>query len=405
MKLIKYYLCLLASILLLIVPQSSFADDQGEMVRCGCYCGAVILPPCDDAACRSACGGDEPVGPQQPTEHDDTSKLPPNVHKNDDGILTPDPGYEWLNLDDDNDFTVTLKEGLVLDDDGNIKLAPGYEWIDPDNNDNWDARLMLGLVLDDDGNIKLAPGYEWVDPDNDDNWDARLMQGLVLRNDGGIDPAPGYDWVDPGNKNNLDVKRKLRQELADMENIITWSGPWDKEKKDIVLTVFDGFNDTELRDWIADNVVNFNLLTDPGLQKQISPWMGGPNNTDLIFTTYFFDSETDITKTNLIAFESGKVFWQQMKDKPIDEAQTLERWFINDFLQKYPQVISSMKDAKYLDQNLFDIGYGVTDYSDYYSQFGLAFRAQALGLLLDTPEGLNAQQEFKEHINSLLQDN
>jgi hypothetical protein len=41
--------------LLITVPHYSLGM-QGETARCGCYCGALLSPPCSDEACKRACG-------------------------------------------------------------------------------------------------------------------------------------------------------------------------------------------------------------------------------------------------------------------------------------------------------------------------------------------------------------
>ncbi|HET6420732.1 MAG TPA: hypothetical protein VFG19_11280, partial [Geobacteraceae bacterium] len=41
---------------IIVLPNLSFADVAG----CGCYCGAVLPPPCSDEACKRACGWSEP---------------------------------------------------------------------------------------------------------------------------------------------------------------------------------------------------------------------------------------------------------------------------------------------------------------------------------------------------------
>ncbi len=45
-------------------PNLSFADVAG----CGCYCGAVLPPPCSDDACKRACGWSEPAPPPPPQD-------------------------------------------------------------------------------------------------------------------------------------------------------------------------------------------------------------------------------------------------------------------------------------------------------------------------------------------------
>lgn len=44
---------------IIALPRLSLADVAG----CGCYCGAVLPPPCSDDACKRACGWSEPSPP------------------------------------------------------------------------------------------------------------------------------------------------------------------------------------------------------------------------------------------------------------------------------------------------------------------------------------------------------
>jgi hypothetical protein len=53
-----YAIMLLTTILLL--PQLNPLHASQGPVACGCYCGAVLPPPCSDAACKRACGWTEP---------------------------------------------------------------------------------------------------------------------------------------------------------------------------------------------------------------------------------------------------------------------------------------------------------------------------------------------------------
>ena len=125
----------------------------------------------------------------------------------------------------------------------------------------------------------------------------------------------------------------------------------------------------------------------------------------IIFTNNFF-KETSTTQVNIIAFEIGKVFWNNMKDKPVKGNQSLMTWFAG-FSTNHTAVIENMKVAKYKDEGFFDIGifdpaYEVT------SAMGYIFRAQLLQV--DKPKGQKEQQkwdeviyEFRAHIDPLLQ--
>lgn len=179
---------------------------------------------------------------------------------------------------------------------------------------------------------------------------------------------------------------------ADLKKVVKWSGPWNEEKKDSVVKALGGFNNNKLRDWIAANV-KFEVVTDPGLKgKRPSPWA---SDSKLYFSDYFFDPNTSYArKENLIAFEAGKAFL-------LGEGKTLKNWFMNNIGFK-ESLISELKNSKHNNDDLSDI----TDLpGDTYSGFGYLFRAQALGLKSNTPEGQKAQREFKRHIDPLMQGN
>jgi len=56
-------LVLLGVIFFFALSQRAYAQVPGEVVKCGCYCGVMLDPPCSDDDCKRACGyqeGDQP---------------------------------------------------------------------------------------------------------------------------------------------------------------------------------------------------------------------------------------------------------------------------------------------------------------------------------------------------------
>jgi len=246
------------------------------------------------------------------------------------------------------------------------------------------------------GKVRPEFGYRWVDRNNTQRGVVRIIPGTPYyevahvawdeEELGKIRPEFGYQWIDPDDP----MKgAKLRPELAALKEFLNLLGSdhdekpmeMDEGQQETVLAALGAFNDTKLRAWVAVTV-GFELRTKPGEQKQLGPWIGGPNNTNLVYTDYFFSHETYATKANTTAFEAGKVFWQIMKEKPVGGGKTLEEWFIHDFKAKYPYVISDLQEVDYQcgnqKVNLSKMGEG----ADYWTQFGIVFRAQALGLKL-----------------------
>lgn len=68
---INFLALFIAPLILMSFPVNSFAVE-GEVSGCGCYCGAVIPPPCSEEACKSACGwqGSSPSAPSGPSQEE-----------------------------------------------------------------------------------------------------------------------------------------------------------------------------------------------------------------------------------------------------------------------------------------------------------------------------------------------
>ncbi|MDI6891249.1 MAG: hypothetical protein QMC83_10005 [Thermodesulfovibrionales bacterium] len=177
----------------------------------------------------------------------------------------------------------------------------------------------------------------------------------------------------------------------------TWYGKkWDENEKKLVSKTLRGLKDGKLRNWIAANA-KFGRYKYDG----VSPL--SVSGSVLRFKDDFFSGViTDAKRENLVAFEAGKVFWNIMKDKPVEGDKTLERWFV-DYVSRHSSVIWEMKRAKHKNEDFSGIGD-----IDTTSQFAYIFRAQALKL--DRPKEPNTQQkwntvirEFQTRIDQLLQ--
>jgi hypothetical protein len=81
----------------------------------------------------------------------------------------PAPPYMWVG--DPNNLVTRLKPHIVevsMDPDGPVfQPATGYGWVNPDDDDNFDVAVRKGIV-DNGAGFSPAPGYVWVSPDAND---------------------------------------------------------------------------------------------------------------------------------------------------------------------------------------------------------------------------------------------
>jgi len=192
--------------------------------------------------------------------------------------------------------------------------------------------------------------------------------------------------------------------------------PTTEEKvRQAIPAAIDAIKDQRIKNWINKNV-KFEFLDVsqqeshlmPPLQRDMpSPWAG---DSKLIFTRSFL-AESVPMRENLIAFEAGKVFYANMKNKPVGEGKTLSQWFAG-FASEHADAIQNMKDAKNQTGGIPTEGLGTVMIADPAwegtSAFGYIFRAQALQL--EKPKDKKAQEEwdktvseFQKNINPLLQ--
>lgn len=173
-----------------------------------------------------------------------------------------------------------------------------------------------------------------------------------------------------------------------------WTGKWDKTERGAVTNALKGFQDTELKNWITRNV-HFDRFT----RDNFSPITA--NESTLRFKAGFFSSDlTDDGRESLLAFEAGKVFWNEMKSKAVKPGgETLEHWFAN---YGHSSVTEEMKAAPHNKSKLSGLGDLDTP-----SQFAYIFRAKAIKL--DKPSDPSARQrwdavihDFDTHIGPLL---
>lgn len=169
--------------------------------------------------------------------------------------------------------------------------------------------------------------------------------------------------------------------------VANWSGTWEGQEKAAVRSALGGLKDGAVRDWIAAQV-RFELRHDPGQQGMVSPWAG---NGTLVFNNYFFSKGvTKARRENLIAFEAGKALWLNK----VAGNRALQDWF-SQYSSDHVSIIRRLAHAKHGGE---DLSFIYDDPQETASAFGYVFRAQALGLQLDTA----TQREFETWIAPLL---
>jgi len=175
-----------------------------------------------------------------------------------------------------------------------------------------------------------------------------------------------------------------------------FSGNWSDADKGAVSTALDAIKDSELRDWIVTHA-ELNRFKD----DNFSPLTAF--NSTLRFKDGFF-GEKPARQENLLAFEAGKVFWNQMKNRTLGSGQTLEAWFIA-YSGGNASIIAEMRMAKHGGDDMSSYA----DLADAPSQFGHIFRASALRL--ERTSGASQQDldrvagEFRARIGPLLRAN
>ncbi|MBI4962472.1 MAG: hypothetical protein HY913_04285 [Desulfomonile tiedjei] len=217
---------------------------------------------------------------------------------------------------------------------------------------------------------------------------------------------------------------------------------WDERQKMIVQAGFDSWEDQKLRNWMIAGNANFlrtldnahgqfawgekprpvvggktfiwgNATGKPihGSQPSEKKFVGIPPDKGIAadggalkFKDHFF-SHSPAKRESLLAFEAGKVFWNIMKDKTVEDGQTLEQWFRHQWSGR-ETVIAEMKRARHKGEGLSDprdIKRTIAD-PEMNSQFACVFRAQALGLRnsKDSDEWEEVIEEFRENVHPLL---
>lgn len=298
---------------------------------------------------------------------------------------------------------------VVWTENGKFRAADGYRWVKPDDPNNFDVEpypdgsphpTLPHVVWSGDGNsFHAAPGYRWMNANDPNDFSVEpypdgtphpTLPNVVWSGEGNsYRPGPGYTWRYPNNANDSQVVRIV--------NVANWASNWSGKDRDAAVDVLRGMKDVQLMDWMAANV-QFGRFPD----DNVSPLSA--SGSMLRFKDVFFDSSTSpAQRENLLAFEGGKVFYETMKDVPIDGGQTFERWFMG-YYPAHGSVISDMSKARHNGQPL-----GTSDLIDAHSAFGHLFRAQALEL--DKPIGYwkqkdwdAVQQTFKQHLDQVMRD-
>ncbi len=165
-----------------------------------------------------------------------------------------------------------------------------------------------------------------------------------------------------------------------------WTGAWDNREQTVVQNALDKWKDGKLRSWLTENAQLNRFKSDT-----FSPITA--NGSELRFKDDFFTKISAAERENLMAFEAGKVFWNSMKDQPVERGKTLESWFVG-YAPEHNSVIQDMRSARHNSEGLA----WVTDY-DTASQFAYLFRAQAIEL--EKPAGQTAQQQWQSVVRDL----
>lgn len=153
--------------------------------------------------------------------------MPPHVICTSDDCL-PEPGYSWVNKDDEADMRVVWESGVAHPDFPHVSAAdkegywnadPGYDFVEPNN--SLSVVWKPGVYHPDFPNITASdresywnsdPGYDFIDPNNSLRvvWKPGMQHPehlYVIAGDeeGNWRPAPGYTWQHPDATSNFDV--------------------------------------------------------------------------------------------------------------------------------------------------------------------------------------------------------
>ena len=235
------------------------------------------------------------------------------------------------------------------------------------------------VVWNGKGQLIPAEGYTWGNlskPGANNYWVVPLPLGtpyqghpnVVWSGDGEhVEPAEGYKWENSDDFSTIQLTTKEKIEK-------------------ILYSAKRASKDKGIRNWIVN--VKWELSKRPTDKDFLSPWVG---DSCLIFNERFL-TETKATRENLVAFESGKLFFTIMKNKPVKDGNTLEIWWAK-YSFWHSSMIAKMQYVKSKDQNE-DLSM-IRDF-DKESQFGYIFRVQALQL--DKPKDKKERQEWDKNL-------
>lgn len=280
----------------------------------------------------------------------------------------------------------------IWDGSGHLYPAEGYTWTYPDKPNNYDVRLFPAGTphaqrpnVEWDGNGKLRPaeGYTWAssDPKNldvvflSDGTPYPRLKNVVWAGNGLIRPANGYMWAtDPPASSGYKVVRDVV--------VANWSANWGTTDAGLAKVALGGFEDAGLMNWLAAHA-NFGRYPDDGT----SPL--SVSGSTLRFKDRFFAAGTSpAQRENLVAFEGGKLFYNRMKDTPLQGGGTLGSWF-RGYYGGHTSIIEEMMDTKHGDEAVH-----TTDFYDEHSRFASVFRSQALQL--EKPKGYWEKKEWED---------
>jgi hypothetical protein len=176
------------------------------------------------------------------------------------------------------------------------------------------------------------------------------------------------------------------------------TGIWKPEETKMLAAALAAVKNEQIRKWLTERLEFVRYRDDNSSPITAS---GGKVRVK----DGFFDLENRYMRENLLTFESGKAFWDQMKDRPLagQGGKALQAWFASYSLSnanlaaqlrmtRHGQPVASDTKALPVDMSIY------ADLVDYHSSFGHFFRAEALRLPADKAK-LN---EFQTTIAPLL---
>lgn len=170
------------------------------------------------------------------------------------------------------------------------------------------------------------------------------------------------------------------------------SGPWKPDEAKRLASALGAVKNDEIRSWLANRLEFVRYKADSF--SPITAFGGIVRVKD-----GFFAMENRYERENLVAFESGKAFWDQMKNR------NLEGWFRGYQTRNVAMMAdlritlhgrTSGKDGKSKPVSMSAYG----DTIDYHSSFGHYFRAEALQL--SAPKWKREMDEFRAKIIPLV---